>query len=113
MVFCPDCGKRNEADAKFCIHCNKDLSRIPMTKWGNIKGGVIVIVAGTIWLLLGLFFDRLFFVAPIVIIIGIAILIGGLFMKSDHKCPKCGVQVPPGITHCINCGTLLQLASNK
>jgi hypothetical protein len=111
--FCPYCGKQNKVDTQFCIQCNKDFIMIPYTKREYFIYGVVVIVLSVFIFSVGILGDRFLFLPPLFLLIGIVMLILGLRMKSDSKCPKCGVDLPPDAAYCIKCGVPVELVSKK
>lgn len=61
-----------------------------LAKWGiknQLVAGIVVIVLSIAWIIIGLFFDRIFYYPFILIIIGIVVAIKG-FMKEVAKANK-------------------------
>ena len=95
MVYCVRCGAKNPDDAAICAQCGKPLVGVERVRtrreeearfgmpshWGGVLAGLFIIMIGLAMLFRGLLGIQ--DIWPLVVIfVGIAILLGGLYRYS-------------------------------
>lgn len=89
-MFCTNCGKQNEEDMAFCIHCGSPMSQAEQPAAYCTNCGEQLKEDDDFCIHCG--FGR----QPV--------------EPEPPKCPGCGDPVEPGVKFCIRCGTALQPA---
>ena len=89
-MYCTNCGKQNEEDMAFCIHCGSPMSQAEQPAAYCTNCGEQLKEDDDFCIHCG--FGR----QPV--------------EPEPPKCPGCGDPVEPGVKFCIRCGTALQPA---